>query len=140
MERDKPIPIWCRCISTKESVRIVYISFSWFSFTLHTYALVRLVEALRCKPEGRGFDSRWGRWDFSLTYSFQPHCGSGVDLACNINESQEYFLGGKGGRCVGPTTLHLHVPIVLKSGSINLPEPSWPLQAFNGIALPFRSL
>jgi hypothetical protein len=27
----------------------------------------QLVEALRCQPEGRGFDSRWGHWNFSLT-------------------------------------------------------------------------
>ena len=33
---------------------------------------------------------------------------------------------------------HLHVPIVLKSGSLNLLEPSGPLQACNGIALPLR--
>ena len=31
---------------------------------------------------------------------------------------------------------HLHVPIVLKSGSLNLLEPSGPVQACNGIALP----
>jgi hypothetical protein len=30
---------------------------------------------------------------------------------------------------------HRHVPIVLKSGSLNLPEPSGPLQVYNGIAL-----
>ena len=30
---------------------------------------------------------------------------------------------------------HLHVPIVLKSGSLNLLEPSGPVQACNGIAL-----
>ena len=29
----------------------------------------------------------------------------GVDPASNRNEYQEYFLGGKGGRCVGLTTL-----------------------------------
>ena len=34
---------------------------------------------------------------------------------------------------------HLHVPIVLKSGSLNLPEPSGPVQACNGIALPFTN-
>jgi len=28
---------------------------------------MREVEALRYKPEGRGFDSRWCRWIFSLT-------------------------------------------------------------------------
>ena len=54
----------------------------------------------------------------------------GVDSASNRNEYQEYFLGVKSGRCVG-----LHVPIVLKSGSLNLLEHSGPVQACNGIAL-----
>jgi hypothetical protein len=35
---------------------------------------------------------------------------------------------------------HLHVPTVLKSGSINLLEPSGPVQACNGIALPLPVL
>jgi hypothetical protein len=30
-------------------------------------AVVQLVEALRYKPEGRGFDSRWSHWNFSVT-------------------------------------------------------------------------
>jgi hypothetical protein len=30
-------------------------------------AVAQLVEALRYKPEGRGFDSRWCHWNFSLT-------------------------------------------------------------------------
>jgi len=47
------------------------------------------------EPEGRGFDSRWCHWNFSLTYSFQPHYGTGVDSASNRNEYQEYFLGVK---------------------------------------------
>ena len=42
---------------------------------------------------------------FSLTQSFRPHCGPGVDSASNRNEYQEYFLVGKGGWCVGLTTL-----------------------------------
>ena len=29
----------------------------------------------------------------------------GVDSACNRNEYQGYFLGGKGGRCIGLPTL-----------------------------------
>jgi len=32
---------------------------------------------------------------------------------------------------------YLHVPIVLKSGSLNLLEPSGPAQACNGTAVPF---
>jgi hypothetical protein len=30
-------------------------------------AVARWVEAMRYKPEGRGFDSRWRHWNFSLT-------------------------------------------------------------------------
>jgi hypothetical protein len=44
---------------------------------------------------------------------------------------------GKGGRCVR-LTLPFHVPIVLKSGSLKLLEPSGPVQACNGIALPLN--
>jgi len=59
------------------------------------YAVAQLVEALRYKPEGRGFDSRWCHWNFSLTLTFRPHYGPGVDSASNRNEYQEYFLGVK---------------------------------------------
>jgi hypothetical protein len=45
--------------------------------------VAQLVEALRYKSEGHGFDSRWCHWNFSLTY----------------------FPGGKGGWCIGLTTL-----------------------------------
>jgi len=31
------------------------------------HAMAQLVEALRYKSEGRGFDSRWSHWNFSLT-------------------------------------------------------------------------
>jgi len=31
------------------------------------YTVTQLVEALRYKPEGRGYDSPCGRWDFLLT-------------------------------------------------------------------------
>jgi hypothetical protein len=31
------------------------------------HAVAQLVEALRYKPEGRRFDSRWCHWDFLLT-------------------------------------------------------------------------
>ena len=30
---------------------------------------------------------------FLLAQSFRPHCGPGVDSACNRNECKEYFLG-----------------------------------------------
>jgi len=59
------------------------------------HAVAQLVEALRNKSESRGFDSRWCNWNSSLTYSFRPHYGPGVDSASNRNEYQEYFLGVK---------------------------------------------
>ena len=60
------------------------------------HAVSQLVEALLYKADGRGFDFGWpsGR---SMTL--------GVDSASIRNEYQEYFLGGKGGRCVVLTTL-----------------------------------
>jgi hypothetical protein len=60
---------------------------------------------------------------FFFIYIILPRYGAGVDSASNRNEYQEYFLGGKGGRCVQLTTLPLHVSIVMKSGSLNLLEP-----------------
>jgi hypothetical protein len=35
---------------------------------------------------------------------------------------------------------HLHVPTVLKSGSLNFLEPSAPVQACYGIALPHKDI
>jgi hypothetical protein len=51
-----------------------------------------VVKALRYKPVGRAFASRWCHWNFSLTYSFRSHYGPGVDSASNGNEYQVYFL------------------------------------------------
>jgi len=37
------------------------------SFDGGTLLVAQLVEALRYKSEGRGFNSRWCHWNFSLT-------------------------------------------------------------------------
>ena len=68
--------------------------------------------------------------------SFRSHYGPGVDSASNRNEYQEHFLGGKGGRCIRLTTLPPSCAIVMKSGNLSFLEPSGPLQACNGTALP----
>jgi len=73
--------------------------------------------------------------EFLLTKSFLPHCGPGVDSASNRNEYQDYFLGVKAAGEYGWQPYHLHVPIVLKSGSFNLLETSGPVQVCNGIPL-----
>ena len=72
--------------------------------------------------------------------SFRSHYGPGVDSASNRNEYQEYFLRGKGGRCVRLTTLPPSCAVVMKSGNLNFLEPSGPLQACNGTALPLLTI
>jgi len=69
--------------------------------------------------------------------SFRSHYCPGVDSASNRNEYQEYFLGCKSGRCVRLTTLPPSCSVVTKSGNLNFLEPSEPLRACNGTALPY---
>ena len=47
------------------------------------------------------------------------------------------FPGGKSSRCVRLTTLPPSCAFVMKSGILNFLEPSGPLRACNGTALPF---
>ena len=72
--------------------------------------------------------------------SFRSHYGPGVDSASNRNEYKEYFLGGKGGRCVRLTTLPPSCAVVTKSGKLDFMEPSGTVQACNGIALTYSCL
>jgi len=53
------------------------------------HAVAQLVEAMRYKPEGRQFDSRWFHWNF-----FYRHNPSGCTMALG-GEYQQYFLGVK---------------------------------------------
>jgi hypothetical protein len=56
--------------------------------------MAHLVGARLYKPEGRGFDSQW--------------CPSGLTTALGVNSASNkngIFPGGKGGRCLGLTTL-----------------------------------
>jgi hypothetical protein len=66
-----------------------------FSITLSGARGGVVVKALCYKPAGCGIESRWCYWNFSLTQSFRSRYGPGVDLACNRNEYQVYFLGVK---------------------------------------------
>jgi len=54
----------------------------------------------------------------------------GVDSASNKNEYQEYFLGGKSGRCVRQTTLP---PSYADCLEIWEPQPPGTLRACKGI-------
>ena len=66
--------------------------------------MAEFVEAVGYKPEGLGFDSGWGHWDFSVTSSYWPHYCPGVNSSSNRNGNREHLLGGKGGRYVGLRT------------------------------------
>jgi len=65
-----------------------------------------------------------------LILFFRPHYSSGVDSASNINEYQEYFLGGKGGRYVRLTTLLSSYADCLE---IWEPQPPGTLRACPGL-------
>ena len=55
----------------------------------------------------------------------------------NRKEYQEYFLWDKGGQFIVLTPYHLHVMIVLKYESLNLLEPSGPIQACTEVTVSF---
>jgi hypothetical protein len=91
---------------TKSNIKILR---EWLTFTYllipyilwKKHAVAHLVEALCYKPEGREFDFRRIPWIFH--WLNLP--GGGFDSASNWNESQGYFLWGKGGRCLRLTDL-----------------------------------
>jgi len=74
-------------------------------------------------------------WFFIDIKSFRSHFGRGVDSTSNRNEYQDYLLDVK--RPV--RNAHNLTPccaVVTKSGNRNFLEPSSPIRASNGTALP----
>jgi hypothetical protein len=65
-----------------------------------------------------------------LWVRFRPHYGPGVDSVSNRNEYQDYFLGGKGGRCVGLTALP---PSCADCLEVWEPQPPGTLRACPGL-------
>jgi hypothetical protein len=111
-----------------ESETFAYCSCDWaHQFCLLGSAVARVVQALRYKPEGCGFDSRRCHWNFPSTQACRPQYGPKVDSASNRNEYQEYFPGG---RCVGLTTLP---PSCFACLEIWNPQPPGTLRACRGI-------
>ena len=91
-----------------------------------------VVKALRYLSDGPVIDSRWCHWIFQRHISFRPYHSTGVDSAPSENEYQE--LSWEQTRLVREADKphHLHVPNVMKSGSLNLLEPSGPHRACYG--------
>jgi hypothetical protein len=95
--------------------------------------VAHLARELCYKPEGRRFEG--------VTGIFHRHNPFGRTVTQGLTQplkemSTGIFSGGKGGRCVGLTTLPPSCFDVHKSGSFNLLEPSGPVKVCNGIALP----
>jgi hypothetical protein len=74
--------------------------------------------------------------DFSVTYSFRPYHGPGVNSTPSENEYQVHFLGLKAAGAWGWQPHHHNEPNVMKFGSLNFLEPSGPHRACNGNPLP----
>ena len=74
-------------------------------------AVAQLLQALRCKPEGRGFgfNLEFKIWIFSFSQFLRPHYGPGVDQASNRNEYQEYFVGSTRVGTLIVTTIYLQL-------------------------------
>jgi len=87
---------------------LVFYLLSMDNFIIHFVPVLwfyQIIQQTRHTLISMRFDSRWCHWNFSLTKSFRPHYSPRIYSASNINEYQECFLGGKGGRCVGLTNL-----------------------------------
>jgi hypothetical protein len=54
-------------LKTKFELKYLLNFSHFFPNNRDTLMVAQLVEALRYNPEGRGFDSRWCHWNFSLT-------------------------------------------------------------------------
>ena len=68
--------------------------------------------------------------------SFRPHYGPGIDSASNRREYHVYFMVVKAAGVYSRQTYHLHMPTVLKSGILNLLEPSGPALSCTETAIP----
>ena len=101
-----------------------------------TLPVAQLVKALRYKPEGRGFDSRWCHSEIFIDIILPPSLiALGSTQRLTEISTRNISWGVKAAGAQGWQPYHLHVLAVLKSGRLNLLEPSGPDQACNGIAL-----
>jgi len=109
-------------------VSLVFLA-TLFSFHRHIwigYAVAQLVEALRYKRVLFPIMSL----EFFIAIILPVAQWPGVDSGYNRNEYQEYFLGGKGGRGVGFTTLPPSCAECLETLE---PQPSGTLRACPGL-------
>ena len=107
------------------------------SATYSRHTVAQLLEEPRYKPKSRGFDSRWCHCNFSLTQSFGRTMALGLTQSLTEMSTRNIFCGVKPAGAWGWQPYHLNVLVVSESGSLNLLEPSGPVQACTRIVLPF---
>jgi len=95
-------------------------------------AVMRLVQTLLYKTEGRGLDSWRYTWN-----TFHSH-NRVFDWASKRNEYKEWFPRRNATGAKGCHHYHLNWSTILKSGSLIILEISGPVRAFTGIVLPFN--
>ena len=69
------LPKTCVSVPVQPSIYLPFVVSSVYNKPIvkfmyscnNVHAVAQLVEVLRYKSEGRGFDSRWCHWNFSLT-------------------------------------------------------------------------
>ena len=97
--------------------------------------VAQLVEALRYKRKVAG------SFNSGLTGIFHWHNPSGRTMALGLPQpltemsTRNITWGVEAAGAYGWQSYNLHVPIILKSGSLNLLEPSGSVQVCNGTAL-----
>jgi len=116
------------CITNNTTRKIRSTNFGWDRGKVLCY-----------KSEGCRFDSRWCQWIFRWCKILPITLWPWVRPTLQQKGVPGAFPGGKGSRWIR-LTLPLSCAVVIKSGNLNFLEPSGPLQACNGTALPLQTL
>ena len=127
----------CTIIATFVYNKVFHVSQNISS--INGYRGSTVVKVLCYKLEGRWFDPSWCHWNVSLTQNPSDRSTALGSTQPLTEMSTRSISCGKGGWCIRLTTLPPSCAIVMKSGNLNVLEPSGPLQACNGtdLSLPY---